>query len=59
MGCGGDEVQLQVREEAGEEDGEEMTVGNYTCETRHGAHTPLMQTAVLQENTENLRMFRS
>lgn len=37
VGCGGDEVQLQVKE-ADEEDGEEMTVGNYTCETRHGAH---------------------
>lgn len=58
VGCGGEgeEVQLQVR---GGGWREEMTVGNYTCETRHGAHTPLMQTAVLQENTENLRMFRS
>lgn len=32
-----------------EEDGEEMQCGNYTCETQHGAHTLLMQTAVLQE----------
>lgn len=31
--------------------------GNYTCETRHGAHTPLMQTAVLQEKHWSLRMF--
>lgn len=28
-----------------------MIFGNYTCETHRGAHTPLMQTAVLQEKT--------
>lgn len=57
VGCGGEgRRQLQVR---GGGWREEMTVGNYTCETRHRAHTPLMQTAVLQENIENLRMFRS
>lgn len=48
------EVQLQMRMGVGgcEEDGEERMIGNYTGETHHGAHTPLMQTAVLQENTE-------
>lgn len=41
----------------GEENGEEMKCENYTCETQHGAHTPLMQTAVLQEKHWSLKMF--
>lgn len=36
---------------------EEMIIGNYTGETHHRAHTPLMQTAVLQENTEIWECF--
>lgn len=60
-GWGVEEMTYGYRWEGGgggcEEDGEEMMIGNYTGETHHGAHTPLMQTALLQENTEIWECF--
>lgn len=57
VGCGGEGKRDTHRwEEAG---GERDDCWKWHFQTCHRAHTPLMQTAILQENNENLRMFRS
>lgn len=54
-----EEMKHSHRWERGVNKGRRWKFGNYTCETHHGAHThtPLMQTAVLQEKHWSLRMF--